>query len=378
MVSHLADRLVERYTMGARRLLDPFCGSCAVLVAAQRRGIPVSGIDINPMAGIFASVKLKGFDPTQARSLLHEWTQHARRTKRAFPVNWPAKHFWFTRATLAKLERLRFVARELCLHGNKAGLAVLLSFGLAVRLCSKADQRSPKPFISKQAKESRSARHFDPFHIISSLFDDLCALYGDQSRKNDARFILANLARPSSLIRVVGKHSHIITSPPYLNAQDYYRNFKLELFVLEELLPFHVNDLREAFIGTERGALVNGLSKETAERNLQLVPQLKTMGERATRLASVVHRYLHDMDRAFDNMKECLDREGSCVIVCGDNLVGGFRIQTWKVLQRLLEARGFRLFDRFTDQIGDRLLPPKRCGHKGLIKEEVISAYRLS
>ena len=44
---------------------------------------------------------------------------------------------------------------------------------------------------------------------------------------------------------------------------------------------------------------------------------------------------------------------------------------------KVLEERGFKLFDHFRDPIGDRMLPPKRCGHKGLIKEEVISAFRL-
>lgn len=84
------------------------------------------------------------------------------------------------------------------------------------------------------------------------------------------------------------------------------------------------------------------------------------------------------MGRAFDIVQRCLEPRGTFVIVCGDNLVGGAQIQTWKVLQRMLERRGFRIFDRFVDQIGDRLLAPKRSGHKGLIKEEVVSAYRLN
>jgi hypothetical protein len=47
------------------------------------------------------------------------------------------------------------------------------------------------------------------------------------------------------------------------------------------------------------------------------------------------------------------------------------------VLQRLAEARGFKLYDRFSDVITDRLLAPRRLGHRGLIKHEVVSAYRL-
>jgi hypothetical protein len=41
----------------------------------------------------------------------------------------------------------------------------------------------------------------------------------------------------------------------------------------------------------------------------------------------------------------------------------------------MLEQQGFVLFDSFSDRIESRMLAPKRCGHKGLIKEEVVSAF---
>ena len=39
MVSKLADRLIERYASEAGSVLDPFCGSGAILVAAKRAGL---------------------------------------------------------------------------------------------------------------------------------------------------------------------------------------------------------------------------------------------------------------------------------------------------------------------------------------------------
>ena len=64
------------------------------------------------------------------------------------------------------------------------------------------------------------------------------------------------------------------------------------------------------------------------------------------------------------------------VLVCGDNLIGGIQIRTWEALKTILESKGFVLFDVFSDTIENRMLAPKRCGHKGLIKEEVICAFR--
>ena len=94
--------------------------------------------------------------------------------------------------------------------------------------------------------------------------------------------------------------------------------------------------------------------------------------------AAIVHRYLADMGRAFDSMKMLLKRNGVLVIVCGDNLVGGYRIATSNLLNTLLFHRGFVQFDQFGDNIECRSLPPQRQGHKGLIKREVVSAFRKS
>lgn len=378
MVSRLADELVERYASDASRLLDPFCGSGAVLAAAHRKGIPVSGVDINPVAALLSQVKLNGFSPKGATQLANELISVARKTSRPLSVRWPAKHYWFTPATLGKFERLRASCNDLKLTAADDGTAVLLSFALSVRLCSKADQRSPKPFISKQAKESRSGRHFDPYCTLLDVLEELAELYGHPSAMRGSRFLLANVACDPTILSQIGKHSHVITSPPYINAQDYFRNFKLELYLLEGVLPFRVEDLRDRFIGTERGDLLAGIPANLLEDNYEAIPSLRILNRRAPRLGAVVHRYLHDMGRAFDGIKGCLEPKARFVLVCGDNLVGGIRIRTWQALRRMLEERGFRLFDQFSDPIGDRMLAPKRCGHKGLIKEEVVCAFSLT
>ena len=378
MVTKLADRLIQRYAWGADSVLDPFCGSGAILSAADRAGVRVAGIDLNPISELFYRVKVRGFDSAHAKELGRAWVAAAQGPIERLPVDWSRKSYWFTPRTLEKFERLRAASKIVALTGTPEGWPVLLSYVLAVRLCSRADQRSPKPFISQQARRSRAGRHFDPNRTILELLDDLSALYGDGCRENtDSRFACADVCKPRIDFGSLGRHSHVITSPPYINAQDYFRNFKLELHLLEDVLPFKVNDVRERFVGTERGRLLEGVPGESIERDLALVPVLKRLKARSPRLCAVVHRYLYDMDNAFDVVKERLDHDGCLVVVCGDNLIGGMRIRTWNILHAIIKEKGFVLFDRFRDPIRDRLLAPRRSGHKGLIKEEVISAYRL-
>lgn len=378
MVSRLATRLIDRYAGDADSVLDPFCGSAAILVAASEAGLPVSGIDLNPISELFYRVKIEGFDSYRALELGRAWIAEARRTIARLPIDWEGKNYWFTRRTLEKFERLRAASKVVPLKDGSDGWPVLLSYALAVRLCSRADQRSPKPFISREARRSRAGRHFDPNRTIMELLQELSTLYGDRRRGVErCRFLRADICDRRQCVADLSGYSHAITSPPYINAQDYFRNFKLELYLLEGVLPFRVGRLRERFVGTERGRLLESVPGESIERDLAVIPALGELKIRAPRLGAVVHRYFYDMGNAFDTVKGILGDSACLVVVCGDNLVGGVRISTWRVLHAILEDRGFELFDRFRDPIRDRLLAPGRLGHKGLIKEEVVSAYRF-
>lgn len=377
MVSHLADRLVERYAIGGDRLLDPFFGSGAILLAAQRRGLHVSGVDVNPLASLFACVKLHGFCAEVAGKKMELWVKEAEKCKSVYPISWENKDYWFTSGTLAKFERLRFAYRKLGFGQDPEGMAILLAFTLAIRLCSRADQRSPKPFISKSARKCRGGKHYDPYQMMTGVLSDLSRRYGKQQSRGDVRLARGDVAVDGTVCRRLGMHSHVITSPPYINAQDYFRNFKLELYLLEGILDFSVKDIRDRFIGTERGVLLNGISERTLDEHRALVDGLGMLETNRPRLASVVHRYFYDMGCAFDSIKAALKPRARLVLVCGDNLVGGLKIRTWQILEHFLAERGFRFVERFADTIGDRMLPPKRSGHKGLIKEEIVSAFEM-
>lgn len=377
MVARLADELISKYAKDCARLLDPFCGSGAVLAAGRSKNIPVAGLDVNPYAVLLTKVKLEGFDAAAADELCAKLIVRAQLSQHILPVGWSAKGYWFSEATINKYERIRNVAHEMNLNLTREGRAVLLAYALSVRMCSRADQRSPKPFISKTAVKRRKGRHFNPFKVIPETLGGLAELYGERTRER-AKVVCLDLVSAPGVREKVGQCSHIITSPPYINAQDYFRNFKLELFMLGNLIPFTARALADPFIGKERGDLIGCIDAEDLKFHKHLVPQLKKMETSHPRQAEVVHRYLWDMGRSFDSMRNLLHAGGVLVIVCGDNLVGGYAIKTWRVLNRLLENRGFLQFDSFGDDINCRHVPPKRNGHKGLIKQEVISAFRRS
>ena len=227
MVSKLADRLVDEFASRGTSVLDPFCGSGAVLRAAHNRGLRVTGVDLNPLAELYCSVKLDSFDVSTSTMLARRWIDAAKSESLQHAPERKDLSYWFTPATLRKLEALRLTGQRLELRRDKEGKALLLAFVLAVRLCSRADQRSPKPFISKTAKVTRGGKHFDPFIIVPQLLYELAITYGGKQQNGRWTFLNRDIRHPNAAGLLAG-HSHVITSPPYINAQDYYRNFKLE------------------------------------------------------------------------------------------------------------------------------------------------------
>jgi len=374
MNQRLAREVAKRFVEKSEIVLDPFCGSGALLSACAGPGKRLIGIDVNPVAVLLTRVKLHGFDSRVLRTAAEELVTLAKADEGLSEVQWANKNYWFTPAVVRKFEQLRYAAAVMAQNvPSREWSALLLCLVMAVRICSKADQRSPKPFISAIARAQRKGRHYCPFRAVLELLEDVIDAHGTQQGgtfKTD--IILGDVVRGKVLNDV--SVDCVATSPPYLNAQDYFRNTKLELYVLEGLMPYRIEDLRNRFVGTERGPL-DELDEDNWKFAREFVRGFVTLEEQRRRLALVVVKYFRDMSVVVDQLADCVADGGRLVIVCGDNLVGGVRIVTSSLLNRILAERGFILVESFTDEIRDRMLAPRRKGHKGLIKEEIVSCY---
>jgi DNA methylase len=374
MVSRLADRLISEFCGDCKLVFDPFCGSGAVLLAARNVGIPAVGFDVNPYAALLTEVKVNGFDVGRATEIAVACVASAKKSSIRSTIPWSNKWYWFTPKTIEKFERLRAVLKERKLALSVEGRAVLLAYALSVRRCSRADQRSPKPFISKHAVASRAGRHYDPFAELVRLLSELGANYRRQERA-DVTVVVQDSRAPACRQQFVA--THLVTSPPYLNAQDYFRNFKLELFFLHDLLPFDLADVEHRLIGTERGIMDGSAVRRMQSRYGAWVPGWDRLCQKKPREAWVIARYLADMERAFRNLDRHLCKGGKVVLVCGDNMIGGLHVITWRLLNAMLEERlGYVVCGRYFDRIRRRSVPPVRMGHRAIIKTETISILR--
>jgi len=382
MIPHMARYLIEKTSKPGDLILDPFCGSGAVLVESLLCGRSALGVDLNPLAAIFAESKTTIYDTDilnqQRKLLLKEFKSYYD----SYQYDYPNANYWFTPATLRKFGTIKYVLDKPSLKFEPEYMqfwrALVASI---VRLCSKADTRGPKPFISKTAREKRFGKHFDPFKFFDSTACKWISIERDfinTISKNDNKCkirVLEGDTRSLFSLLPNQKVDAIITSPPYINAQDYYRASKLELFTLGLTSPDNFRELSRQFVGSDRiksdqSLLCNSLPSKLAQeiRNKLAIQNKKN--------ACVFAKYILDMSDSFEQINLILKDDGYCTLVSGYNTISGIDIPTHDILAELAHNRGFELTDSFVDEIRDRWVPLIRNGHNGVIKREYLMIFK--
>ena len=379
MIPQMAQFLIERSSEPGDTVLDPFCGSGTVVreaLALRRNAI---GLDVNPLAALFTRAKVGSYSKDLLEQQLAQLCGSFKTETTTFDLTFPNAEYWFTPATLRKLGTIRSIVDRLPQQMSSPypdfWRAVLASI---VRQSSRADTRGPKPFISKRARESRKGKHFDPFklfaHAANARIELLTGSHGHLG-SNHAEVIHGNATTLHTSIQSTPVDA-IVTSPPYLNAQDYYRSSKLEIWVVGLLGPDALRKwAKEELIGSDRIPIDRCLFDlpMPSPTSVALRESLVSVSPKS---ACVLTRYTLDMAIVFAQMAQVLKPGGYCAMVSGDNTLSNLPVRTHQIITELAMNSGFRLTHHYVDTIRDRWVPPSRNGHSGVIREDHIQIFQ--
>lgn len=345
--------IAARYAPHAKRFLDPFAGSGTTPITIMSMGGVGLFSDVNPICIDLISAKGLAHTLSNKRraavvSNLNDLADNLRKlVGRAKPdVRLEKTHrlvfgdsVFFDREQYLKVLRYRSVLDTLSDNDvtKFATVAALRSLVGASLLIRRGDLR-----FKTSHELARGSNDF-----INEVIASLRLIASD----------IAALSGTSGGVELVGRNAleneyhqtvdAIITSPPYLNGTNYFRNTKIELWFARylqskaDLARFRqlavtagINDV------TKRKASERGNLFKDAELTRIVSKMEKTAYD--PRIPLMVGTYFSDISVALSRAASAVSSNGVIAIDIGDSSYGGIHVPTDKILARMLAGLGLK------------------------------------
>ncbi|MCT7980059.1 site-specific DNA-methyltransferase [Laspinema olomoucense] len=363
----LVDKILDRFDLPGKSsaILDPFSGSGTTLLAAQKRGIPSVGLEINPFAAFLGRIKTQWYriEPEileKELSLVLQDNEHP-------PANLPAlstlhNNKYFPNGHADELLKLRnAILRRPCSQETK-------DFLLLALLASIED-------VSYLHKDGRLLRFFQrdiipPKEALSNrtkiIIEDLENLIQqDENGTQNPCIPQTNVIQGDArdLDSVLDQHEIsdqfglILYSPPYPNNFDYSEIYKCELWLGGFLNSYE--EWRNLRLRTFRShpscsfPETHCLKDNVALREVyQLVekmakcPDIGEPGSRArVRAPKVIRGYFDDVYLMLEQQKIRLKTSGYIICVVGNSRHGNLHVRADTIIAKIGQAIGLELVE---------------------------------
>lgn len=349
--------VIDRYAPDAKSVLDPFCGSGTTALVAAKLGLSAYYAEVNPVCRFIidakmAAVSLSYDDRTTVVSELRHVADHLdsilmntdcsealdiRLTTSLGPrpVFDPE-----TRKIVLKLRTMVDVLASKSPHAAQFLIvAVLRSLVPSSLMVRRGDLRF---------RTEAELRRFTPA-LISDLVDGILMIASDLEdvsiAPGSSTLVCENATQIGSALSV--QVDAVITSPPYLNGTNYFRNTKLELCFLghlsrredlrrfrDEAITSGINDVTRKKTNSGIGnALPSSLRSVIAELDKSAYDQ---------RIPAMVQSYFQEMRVVLANLGQVTRTGGTVSIDLGDSCYGQVHVPTDVILAEMIEEYGFQ------------------------------------
>lgn len=386
MTPPISRYLIEKHSAKGELVFDPFCGSGTTLLEAHLFDRRTIGIDLNPLATLISKVKTTQLDDNKLRTTIKLISDMLQEKEPIKQVYFPNINYWFSPKAINELARIKFCIDEIKDEsGEDIHDFLRVAFSSIIRKSSYADLRMAKTYKSKRViqkidkgwvpspinyfKESmnkNAERIFLTFHNRILSYDAV-ALTGDAIESS-------TLLKQNSVETV----DLVITSPPYINAQDYFRSYKLELWWLGLAQPDEIKLLKRRAIGSENVSNYN--CKHMPNSEYPLLKSIVTDVWRKNKSMSkekayIIWQYFYNMKKVLQEIHGILKENGVFCLITGNNTICGVNVPTYKIMVQIASDCGFKTIKNYHDQIKNRSLFPGRNHGAGIIKEEWITIF---
>lgn len=349
------NQILDRFAPGARRIGDPFAGVGTTPIVAASRNLTAYYCELSPLLQFLIEAKLLGLTlrPKDRHRVVEALLELAENLNRRlsessqdgrlagnYQLTFGESKF-FDDLTFADVLRARSLLDQLAAESAAlarfATIAACAALVPSSQLCRAGDLRF------RRGKELNDIEDFRTLYqrqvrIVAedlrgaSTVDTVPVLVAGDAKRLEA---LPSLALDA-----------VVTSPPYLNGTNYFRNSKIELWFLRSIRSG--NDLR-TLRSLAVTAGINDVTRQKAQSDHPSVRAVVKDLERRSydaRIPRMVSSYFHDMTKVLRGIGHHLTDGGLLALDIGDSVYAGVRVPTDELLAKLAEAIGFRFEDR--------------------------------
>lgn len=380
LIPQIPRYLIERYSGLNDIILDPFCGSGTTLVEAKILGRNCIGLDINPLAILISRVKTSLIDIKELEMVVDLVKDEINNRSSGEKVVFQNIEHWFGSKARSELERLKTSINILKPKIDETIYRFLLvCFSSIIRRCSYADSTISKIYKSKKVlnkiKGGWEPQPIKFFMENTQKYAKKIINYSNSLNGNKTFIKLfeedANLAFQRFQTENIDSVDLILTSPPYINAQNYLRTYKLELFWLDLISPPELLNLNKKIIGNEITS-ENDLNIKPTSKIPELNSILSKVWLKNRKRAYIIFNYFESMKKIIQSTNNLLKKNGIICLIIGNNTICGYKVPTNVILLKLFLSNGFKLIEVLKDTIKRRSLNPNRNHNCGFIIEEWI------
>lgn len=382
--------IISENNINANLIYEPFAGTGTTIFAADSLGIDSIYSEVNPLLRFLIKTKLDvlglskedrnviGLSLIERKaSIFGDIKEYrpSRKLDKAYKDVF-GRSVYFPNETYDIILRLRSFIDDLYKSAdniNNRLIADLLT--IAVFSCL-----LPVSFLKKQgdvrfktdkekAAEMRSLQDVLPLKI-SQISEDI--INSNYVLKNNHNLAVEN-AKTIGNYESDRKISAVITSPPYLNGTNYFRNTKLELWFIYEL---KTKDNLRIFRDEVLTSAICDVKHEYREVfnpvNSPLLTKVLNELETAAydrRIPLMVKCYFMEMYQLFAGLRKQLDANAKIFIDLGDSIFSGIHIQTDIILIQVLEGIGY-VFD-------NREILRERRSRNGSLLSQVLLSFHV-
>jgi hypothetical protein len=357
--ARMAPEIVFKELEGLRSpktILDPMSGSGTVLRASAELGHRAIGYDVDPLAVLMSRVwttpisvdrlrKAAEKLVREAKGVRHErlpWIDNCSETRNYIG-------FWFRPKQARPLRRLSFV-----LSRKSGAVSDALRIALSRIIVTKERGAS----VARDTSHSRPHRVFfdNDFDVYKGFLQSVSRL-AERLRPEGLRNSVVVIRGDARKLQELLPNSVdvIITSPPYLNAIDYFRGHRLSLVWLGYRIP-QIRRFRSGSIGTENGRTRN-LTSEKLKKLLRGAGDIEKLPAREL---GMVKRYAQDVLGFLQELVRVAKKGAKLLLVVGNSQLKRVAISNARINIVAAKMVGFELVRKRERELctSSRYLPP--------------------